>query len=62
MKEYICRKYRLMCWLTNHGYEFKETRPKFNEPNYVVWVYDYSEDLHDCVEAYYHRDEFLNRV
>lgn len=61
MKEYICRKYRLMVWLEKHGFKFKETRPKFNEPKYVVWVYDYSDDLKDCVEAYYHRDEFLNR-
>ena len=60
-KEYICRKYRLMNWLENHGFSYKETRPKFNEPKKVVWVYTATESLYQCVEEYYSRPEFLAR-
>ena len=50
-----------MNWLENHGFSYRETRPKFNEPKKVVWVYQATDSLYQCVEEYYSRPEFLAR-
>lgn len=61
MKKYICRKYRLWRWLEERGFHCKETLPDNKNPNMIVWIYDYTDKLRNCIEDYYHRPEFLNR-
>lgn len=62
MNYYICRKMRLLNWLCEHGhYPLRSQADIKGNPKFKVWVYESTPELLNCVEDYYHSDEFLNR-
>ena len=61
MKFYICKKMRLLDWLTKHNHYPLREQVDIYDPSRVVWVYESTPELMQCVSDYYNRDEFLNR-
>lgn len=53
MKTYVCKRMRLYNYLSDKGFVFyKACRDKFN-PEYTVWLYEWSEELEAAVSEYY---------
>ena len=53
MKTYVCRKIRLYQFLTDNGFvPYKTCADKFDCTR-LVWLYEDSSMLRECVEKYY---------
>lgn len=53
MNYYVCRRMKLMSYLTKKGFMFTATLPDMHNPKYHVWLYEDSEELRAVVEEYY---------
>ena len=61
MNYYVCRKMRILDWLCRSGYQPLREQVDLRNTKYKVWIFESSPELLQCVEDYYHSDEFLNR-
>ena len=52
---------RVLAWLSDHGYTSFGMVPDRRNANYVVWLFEATPELLQCVEDYYHSDTFLTR-
>lgn len=61
---YVCRRFRLLSHLLQHGFEPFRTQPDVNNPHYNVWLFHEDEEgkLRDCIEDYYSQPYFQNKA
>ena len=52
-KPYYVRFMRLYKYLERKGYHYLYTRPDIKFPERIVWIYDNTDDLYDCVQEYW---------
>lgn len=50
---YYCRRIRIKNWLASRGYKPSFSMPDFKNDKYLVWGYEDSPELRECVEEYY---------
>lgn len=62
MKYYVCKKMRLLTHLHKNGFMPIRTQPDIKNPKYLVWIFENSEELRDCVESYYNSETFVNKI
>ena len=58
-KVYVCKRMRLLSWLTERGFRPFCTRTDIYDPRYLVWMFDDSKELQDAVADYYNQPCFV---
>lgn len=52
-KYYTCRRWRMLEWLMNRGFEPVQTLPDPTNVKYKIWLFDNTEELQAAVEEYF---------
>ena len=52
-KVYVCSKIKLNAYLNKHGYFAFMTRKDHYNPSRLVWIYEDSKPLKECIKEYY---------
>lgn len=52
-KQYVVRRWRLMTWLKNKGYQWIETIPDMNRKDFVCWVYERTPEFDADLKYYF---------
>lgn len=62
MKYYVCRKMRLLEFLSDKGFRYIKVQQDRKCPSRDVWIYEKTDELMYAVEEYYNRPYFTNET
>lgn len=62
MKYYVCKKMRLLEFLSDKGFRYVKVQQDRKFPERNVWIYERTDDLLAAVDEYYSRPYFTENA
>ena len=59
---YVCKRMRLLSWLTERGFEAIRSQVDIYNPKYRVFLFEDSPELRKCVDDYYSQPYFADKA